>query len=245
MVDLAVQTRVKSRMRALQIRTTDLARFVGCSRSALTKFMEGQTEETRYLPKIAEGLRTTVEYLSGSNADPGSGNWLGALSSSDKALITSLTHMVAADLKLFEALVRPFEIEAHQGATTYSEHRPSAARGEHEPSSRSSLAGRIALEMHRKGISQISLARKVGCSGAAMSNILSGKVQQTRLLPKIAEALQVPASDLYEDSRHAFGSVLTKQQISLVLRLRSLPPSSRGILLRTSAIFARSAERPA
>lgn len=227
-------------MRLLKISTGDLACFVGCTRSAITAFIQGQTEQTRYLPRIAEGLRTTVEYLVGANPDPGSGNWLGALNRSDMALAESVSGMSRADLSLFQALVEAFEVRAHQNHTIHDAHASSTMQKENDPPSGSSLAERIGSEMRKKGMSQISLARRVGCSGAAMSNILNGKVQQTRLLPRIADALQVPVSDLYGDPKHLSGMTLSKEQSDLVLRLRSLPPSDRLTLRRTAVIFARS-----
>jgi len=53
------------------------------------------------------------------------------------------------------------------------------------------LQARLSELMREHGEDQSSLARKIGCTPAAINQILSGKTQRSRLLPDIAEHYDV------------------------------------------------------
>jgi phage repressor protein C with HTH and peptisase S24 domain len=61
-------------------------------------------------------------------------------------------------------------------------------------------AQRVSERMEELGIDQSELARRVGCSAAAINQIVTGKTQHSRLLPTIAARLGVPVGYLTGDT---------------------------------------------
>lgn len=53
------------------------------------------------------------------------------------------------------------------------------------------LVSRLTDLMHENGDDQSSLARKVGCTPAAINQILTGRTQRSKFLPEIAELYDV------------------------------------------------------
>jgi transcriptional regulator with XRE-family HTH domain len=57
-------------------------------------------------------------------------------------------------------------------------------------------SARVQERMDTLGLDQSELARRVGCSPAAINQIVTGKTQNSRFLPKIARSLGVSLSYL-------------------------------------------------
>ena len=67
-------------------------------------------------------------------------------------------------------------------------------------------ATRVQQRMDQMGIDQSELARRVGCTPAAINQIVNGKTRQSRYLPKIASRLGVTLAYLMGDTDDPVGT---------------------------------------
>jgi phage repressor protein C with HTH and peptisase S24 domain len=67
---MTVGTRIEERLTALALSQGELARRVGISPQAIWKLVNGQSQGTKHLHRIARLLETTPEYLLGETGDP-------------------------------------------------------------------------------------------------------------------------------------------------------------------------------
>lgn len=105
-------------------------------------------------------------------------------------------------------------------------------------------AERIEREMRALGLSQIQLARRVGCSGATMSKILQRETQQSRFLPAIAQVLGVSVAYLVGETKVAIPAsgpgALTAEEGAFLNKVRVLSPFDKRAVLRIVDSLTRS-----
>jgi len=97
-------------------------------------------------------------------------------------------------------------------------------------------AERVGTEMRALGLSQVELARRVGCSGATMSKILQGETQQSRFLPAIARVLGVSVAYLVGETKEAIPAsgpgALTANESAFLNKVRVLSPFDKKAVFR-------------
>jgi lambda repressor-like predicted transcriptional regulator len=59
------------------------------------------------------------------------------------------------------------------------------------------LAVRIRIELLKRGISQVDIAREAGCTHQAVSNVVFGRRRSRRLESLIAKAIEIPCEELF------------------------------------------------
>jgi phage repressor protein C with HTH and peptisase S24 domain len=70
---MGIQERLVERLDAAELSQAALAQRVGVAQQTIWKLASGQSQNSRYLHKIARELGTTVEYLTGETDDPNAG----------------------------------------------------------------------------------------------------------------------------------------------------------------------------
>ncbi|WP_421757478.1 helix-turn-helix domain-containing protein [Croceibacterium ferulae] len=109
---------------------------------------------------------------------------------------------------------------------------------------------RLKARMALLEISQTELARRVGCSPAAMARVIQGQTQRSRLLPDIARILGTSVEYLIGESNepskpHAasVASSLTIEEQHALSNFRALSAPDRQVVVRVVECLARSPER--
>lgn len=108
------------------------------------------------------------------------------------------------------------------------------------------VGNRLREAMEAKGVDQTFLAKRVGVTQGAISQILNGKTRKSKHLPDIARELDVPLSWLMGlnsemSPPQSEGAMLTVAEMELILDYRILSPESRsalGDIIRSMAITA-------
>jgi len=103
--------------------------------------------------------------------------------------------------------------------------------------------------MDALGIDQSELARRVGCTAAAINQIVVGKTQHSRFLPAIARELGLPlpylAGDIDDPNKASTEALLTTEESEWLGLLRGLPKKDRAALLHLARTISTSALSPA
>lgn len=86
------------------------------------------------------------------------------------------------------------------------------------------IAERLEQLMEEQGLDQSSLARKVGCSPAAINQIVTGRTSRSRLLPDIAAELGVTLEYLQgrSDDRIGAKAVVSPDEQQIIYLSRQL-----------------------
>lgn len=104
---MIVGTRIESRLSALVMSQTELARRVGVSQATIAHLITGRSRSSSHLHKIAQELRTSPEYLSGEtdNPDPAFTPAL-VLSADDREMLKLFQAMAERDKSAILQIVR-------------------------------------------------------------------------------------------------------------------------------------------
>jgi transcriptional regulator with XRE-family HTH domain len=89
---------------------------------------------------------------------------------------------------------------------------------------------RLQSAMDERGIDQSELARRVGCSSAAINQIVMGKTQRSRYMPAIAHELRVSLRWLMGESdqqAEVGGAGLSSEEERLLFSWRRLNPEQK------------------
>lgn len=105
------------------------------------------------------------------------------------------------------------------------------------------VADRLSELMHERGIDQSGLARLVGCSPAAINQILTGRTNRSRLLPDIAQEFGVSLRYLQGKSNDPAGGEvdLTAEEFALIDLWRALDFADRSTVRQLMQSLARRA----
>ena len=107
---------------------------------------------------------------------------------------------------------------------------------------------RVQASMTALSIDQSELARRVGCTPAAINQILTGRTQRSRYLPAIATELQVAlrflTGDTDDPAGNAFDDALSSEEHELLELLRVLAPKDRAAIMQLARSLASCAPAP-
>lgn len=82
--------RVQAEMKALGLSHGELARRAGCSGATMTKILQGETQQSRFLPAIARVLGVSVAYLIGETDEAIPASAAGALTTEESAFLNKV-----------------------------------------------------------------------------------------------------------------------------------------------------------
>lgn len=106
---MTLGNRIQSRLMALGISQSDLARAVGVAQGTIAHLVSGRSRSSVHLPKIARELHTTISYLTGETEDP-----------AENAFIPPTAAEIAAEMGLIK--VEEIDLTIGMGAAFLDEH---------------------------------------------------------------------------------------------------------------------------